>query len=46
MISAKDVQCVHCHDPHYSSDPKFFKETVHPPFAARQCDACHAVAGK
>jgi predicted CXXCH cytochrome family protein len=40
-IDARSVNCVSCHDPHASKDPKLFKATVHPPFAARQCDACH-----
>ena len=33
-----------CHDPHASKDPKFFKASVHPPFAARDCGTCHVVS--
>ncbi len=40
------MDCVSCHDPHYSKDPKFFKARQHAPFAGRQCDACHAVPKK
>jgi predicted CXXCH cytochrome family protein len=45
-IDAKAVHCVSCHDPHASKDAKLFKATQHPPFAARQCDACHLVGAK
>jgi hypothetical protein len=36
------VNCVSCHTPHTSKNVKLFKKNEHPPFAARQCDACHA----
>jgi predicted CXXCH cytochrome family protein len=45
-IEAKSIACASCHDPHSSKDPKFFKPVVHPPFAGRQCDACHVTGGK
>jgi hypothetical protein len=35
------MQCQSCHDPHASKDPKFFKSTIHPPFASRGCEECH-----
>ncbi len=37
------IHCMSCHEPHASKDPKFFKASVHPPFAARDCDTCHVV---
>jgi predicted CXXCH cytochrome family protein len=40
-IDAKVMDCRSCHDPHASKDPKFFKATVHMPFASRACDECH-----
>jgi predicted CXXCH cytochrome family protein len=40
-IDPQKMRCISCHNPHSSKDPKFFKATVHAPFAARQCDACH-----
>jgi predicted CXXCH cytochrome family protein len=43
-IDPKAVRCMTCHDPHASKDPKFFKASVHPPFAARECDTCHTVS--
>jgi predicted CXXCH cytochrome family protein len=45
-IDPKNIQCVSCHDPHASKDPKFFKKAVHPPFAARECDTCHQAPKK
>ena len=45
-IAPKDINCVSCHDPHASQDPMLFKKTVHAPFAARQCDACHVTDKK
>jgi predicted CXXCH cytochrome family protein len=45
-MDAKDVNCVSCHDPHASKDPKLFKSTVHAPFAARECAECHVVPAK
>jgi hypothetical protein len=37
------MNCRSCHDPHSSTDPKFFKSHIHPPFAGRSCDECHIV---
>ena len=37
------MNCRSCHDPHASKDPKFFKTSVHPPFAGRSCEDCHIV---
>jgi len=45
-IDADVIDCRTCHNPHSSSDPKFFKDTIHPPFAARTCEECHIVGGK
>ena len=42
-IAAEVMNCMSCHDPHASKDPKYFKPTMHAPFAARTCDACHIV---
>jgi predicted CXXCH cytochrome family protein len=42
-IKAVDMNCMSCHDPHASKSAKFFKETVHPPFAGNACDECHIV---
>ncbi|HET8734530.1 MAG TPA: cytochrome c3 family protein, partial [Anaeromyxobacteraceae bacterium] len=40
-IDPAKMDCVSCHTPHVSKSDKMFKKNVHPPFAARQCDACH-----
>jgi len=42
-IAAEAMNCMGCHDPHASKDPKYFKPTMHAPFAAKSCDACHIV---
>ncbi len=42
-IAAQDMDCMSCHDSHASKDPKYFKPTMHAPFASRSCDACHIV---
>jgi predicted CXXCH cytochrome family protein len=42
-IDPKQTDCRHCHNPHTSKDPKFFKDVMHPPFAARTCETCHIV---
>ena len=42
-IDPGQMNCMSCHNPHASKDPKFFKEDIHPPFAARSCDECHIV---
>lgn len=41
-IEAAAMDCRTCHEPHASTDPKFFKPTLHPPFAERSCDPCHS----
>jgi predicted CXXCH cytochrome family protein len=43
-IEASVMNCMSCHDPHASKDPKFFKDSIHAPFAARACEECHTVA--
>ena len=40
-INPADMDCMSCHNPHASKDPKFFKDVIHPPFAGRTCDDCH-----
>jgi predicted CXXCH cytochrome family protein len=43
-IDAKAMDCTSCHDPHQSRDPALLNRVAHPPFQARQCDACHVGA--
>jgi predicted CXXCH cytochrome family protein len=38
------ADCVQCHDPHQSALPKLMAKYVHPPFADKQCEVCHAPA--
>jgi predicted CXXCH cytochrome family protein len=38
------ADCVQCHDPHQSSAPKLMAKFMHPPFADKQCEVCHAPA--
>jgi predicted CXXCH cytochrome family protein len=38
------ANCVQCHDPHQSALPKLMAKFVHPPFADKQCEFCHAAA--
>jgi predicted CXXCH cytochrome family protein len=40
-IKAGSMDCMSCHEPHVSKDPKLFKTAVHPPFDSRSCDDCH-----
>ncbi|MGW8300486.1 MAG: cytochrome c3 family protein [Desulfobacterales bacterium] len=42
-IDVNLMDCSKCHDAHTSTDPKFFKATVHKPFADRTCKDCHIV---
>ncbi len=35
------ARCTTCHDPHGSNQAGLLLNDVHPPLAARQCDACH-----
>ena len=37
--------CTICHDPHASARRGLFRETLHEPFASRQCTSCHQLAG-
>lgn len=36
------ADCLTCHDPHQSSAPNLMAKFTHAPFAAGQCDICHA----
>jgi predicted CXXCH cytochrome family protein len=36
------ANCIECHDPHQSKLPKLMAKYPHPPFADKQCEACHA----
>ena len=38
------ADCLTCHDPHQSDVPKLMAKFMHPPFADKQCDVCHAPA--
>lgn len=38
------ADCLTCHDPHQSDAPKLMARFMHPPFAEKQCDTCHAAA--
>lgn len=38
------ANCLQCHDPHQSAAPKLMARFVHPPFADKSCDTCHAPA--
>ena len=38
------ANCVQCHNPHQSSQPKLMQTFTHPPFAGQQCDVCHQPA--
>jgi len=38
------TNCLSCHDPHQSAAPKLMAKFLHPPFADKQCDTCHAPA--
>jgi len=38
------ANCIQCHDPHQSALPKLMAKFVHPPFADKQCEVCHAPA--
>jgi predicted CXXCH cytochrome family protein len=37
------MNCVSCHTPHSSTDPRMFKGEAHAPFAAGSCEECHIV---
>jgi len=36
------ADCVECHDPHQSPQPKLMAKFMHAPFEAKACDTCHA----
>ncbi len=36
------ADCLGCHDPHQSAAPKLMAKFMHPPFADKSCDICHA----
>ena len=38
------ADCLQCHDPHQSAAPKLMAKFMHPPFADKQCEVCHAPA--
>ena len=38
------ANCLQCHDPHQSAQPKLMQKFAHPPFADKSCDTCHAPA--
>ena len=38
------ANCLQCHDPHQSALPKLMAKFLHPPFAEKSCDSCHAPA--
>ena len=38
------ADCLSCHDPHQSAVPKLMAKFMHPPFADKQCEVCHAPA--
>lgn len=38
------ANCLQCHDPHQSAAPKLMARFLHPPFADKSCETCHAAA--
>lgn len=40
----EQANCISCHDPHQSAQPKLMAKFTHPPFADKQCDTCHSPA--
>ena len=38
------ANCLQCHDPHQSAAPKLLARFLHPPFADKSCEMCHAPA--
>ena len=36
------ANCLTCHDPHQSANPKLLQAFLHPPFADKTCEICHA----
>jgi predicted CXXCH cytochrome family protein len=39
------ADCMQCHDPHASTQPGLFRESLHAPFEQGECMACHATPG-
>ena len=39
--SLKGIQCLSCHSPHGSSRKALVRESLHEPFAQRECGECH-----
>jgi predicted CXXCH cytochrome family protein len=37
-----NANCLECHDPHQSDQPKLMRQFLHAPFEAKACDTCHA----
>ena len=37
----KSANCVDCHNPHASPNPKLVRATSHSPFSEKMCDDCH-----
>jgi predicted CXXCH cytochrome family protein len=38
------ADCLQCHNPHQSPQPKLMAAFLHPPFADKNCELCHAPA--
>ena len=38
------ANCIQCHNPHQSNQPKLMQKFTHAPFAGGQCDTCHKPA--
>jgi predicted CXXCH cytochrome family protein len=38
------ANCLQCHDPHQSAAAKLMAKFMHPPFADKSCELCHATA--
>jgi len=38
------ANCVQCHNPHQSAQPKLMQKFTHPPFADKTCEICHVPA--
>ncbi|MEW6413175.1 MAG: cytochrome c3 family protein [Candidatus Zixiibacteriota bacterium] len=37
------ADCLECHNPHISDQPKLVRNTLHPPFADNDCGSCHEI---
>jgi len=38
------ANCIQCHDPHQSAQPKLMQKFLHNPFESKACDTCHSPA--